>query len=100
MAHPPARSDAHRALRARSRAARRWTDRRDPNDVARLDLFDRSTFALHETAPEEHDERLTERVGVPCGASARLERHRAGRGPRRCSGIEEWVNAYRAGEPI
>src|ERR1039457_3522030 len=45
-----------------------------PDDVTRPDFFDRATPALRATAASGHDQRLTQRMGVPGGASARLKR--------------------------
>src|SRR5918912_1425831 len=46
---------------------------REPHHVAGADLLDRAALALHETAAEEHDQRLPERVRVPRRAGAQLE---------------------------
>ena len=48
--------------------------RRELNHIARTDFFNRAAFALHPAAAENHNERLTKRMRVPCGARARLER--------------------------
>src|SRR3954451_17875344 len=42
--------------------------RLEPDDVARPDLLDRTTLALHETEAGGDDQRLAERVRVPGGA--------------------------------
>src|SRR5690349_24059306 len=47
----------------------------EPDHVARPNLFDRPTPALRPTAAGRHDEHLAQRVGVPSGASAGLERN-------------------------
>lgn len=51
----------------------RWYD----NDVAGLHLLDSFAFTLHPAASVGDIKRLTERVGVPSRASARLEAHYA-----------------------
>src|SRR5208282_4164894 len=48
--------------------------RREPDYVTRPDLLDRATPALGEAAAGSHDQGLAQRVGVPGGSSARLER--------------------------
>src|SRR2546422_11604800 len=48
--------------------------RRAPDDVARSNHFDRTTPALHEPAAGRDDQGLTQRMGVPCGPGAWLER--------------------------
>src|SRR5215218_4037903 len=73
---------------------------REPDDVAGADLLDGASFALREAEPEQHDERLTERVRVPGRARAGLEGHRRARRARGSRCREEWVDADRAGEPV
>jgi len=41
--------------------------------LARSDLLDGPALALSESAPEQHDQRLPQRMGMPCRASTRLE---------------------------
>src|SRR4051812_36982326 len=48
---------------------------RKPNDIARANLLDRSTFALRPPTTRGDDERLSKRMCVPRGPRARLERH-------------------------
>src|SRR6266446_6060950 len=47
----------------------RW----EPDHVARPNCLDRTSPALCEAAARRHDQVLTQRVGVPCGAGAGLE---------------------------
>ena len=54
--------------------------RRKPDHVARTDFFNRSSPALRPAATGGDDEGLTQRVGVPGGASAGLEGDGGGRG--------------------
>ena len=46
----------------------------EPDDVSGPDLVDRSVFALHQPAATSDDQRLAQRMSVPRGAGARLER--------------------------
>src|SRR5262245_4785499 len=48
---------------------------RKPDHVARPDLLDRAALALRPAAAERDDQGLAERMGMPGGASARLERY-------------------------
>ncbi|EPE97987.1 hypothetical protein RGCCGE502_13954 [Rhizobium grahamii CCGE 502] len=72
----------------------------EPDDVAGADVFDRSAFALRATAAGEDDQRLTERMGMPCGASAGLEGYRCTADTRRCRPVERRIDADRSGEII
>src|SRR5207247_5464145 len=47
--------------------------RRDPNHVTGADLLLRPAPSLHPAAAGRHDQRLSERVGVPGGAGTWLE---------------------------
>src|SRR5579859_5346777 len=47
--------------------------RRNPDNVARMDLFAGATPPLRPAAAGRHDERLAERVRVPLCPAARLE---------------------------
>ena len=46
---------------------------REPDHVAGPDLLDRAALALRPAAAGGDDQRLPERMRVPCGARARLE---------------------------
>src|SRR4051812_37703409 len=74
--------------------------RREPDHVAGTDLLDRAALPLDPAAAGRDDEGLPQRVGVPRGPGAGLECNartgRTGRGV----GLEEWVDADRAGEPV
>jgi hypothetical protein len=75
--------------------------RRKPDHVARPDFFNRAALALRPAATRRHDQGLAQRMRVPRGSGAGLKRDagtaaRAGRFP----GLEQGVNAHRAGEPI
>src|SRR5581483_11206905 len=56
--------------------------RREPDDVARPDVFDRAAPALRASRAGGHDQGLTERMRVPRGARAGLEGDRRGCRPR------------------
>src|SRR4051794_6125099 len=47
----------------------------EPDNVARPDCLDRAALALHPSASGSHYQRLTKRMGVPCGAGPGLERY-------------------------
>lgn len=47
--------------------------RRKPDDVAQSDFFNGTTRALHATDTRGDDQRLAQRVRVPCRASTGLE---------------------------
>ena len=44
-----------------------------PDDIPRVDGFDRAAFTLHTPAARRYDERLPQRMRVPCCSCARLE---------------------------
>ena len=48
--------------------------RRNPDHVAGPDLADRSALGLHPADAGDHVQRLAERMGMPVGPRARLER--------------------------
>jgi hypothetical protein len=74
--------------------------RREPNDIARLDLLDWPALALREAAAGRHDQRLSERMRVPGRARAGLERDAGAADTRRIGRLEQRVDADRAGEPL
>jgi hypothetical protein len=49
-------------------------DQQEPDHVPRPKLLDRASPALCQAAASRHDQRLGQRVGVPCCPSAGLER--------------------------
>src|ERR1039457_2379919 len=56
--------------------------RREPDHVTRTNFFDRAAPALHASAASRHDQRLTQRMGVPCGAGAGFKRDNCAGNPR------------------
>src|ERR1051325_5533838 len=73
---------------------------REPNNVARTNFFDGATFALRPADARSDDDGLTERMGVPRGAGARLECDHGGGGTRGGVWLEKRIDAHCAGEPI
>src|SRR5207244_10513066 len=71
--------------------------RRAPDDVARSNHFDRTTPALHEPAAGRDDQGLTQRMGVPRGPGAWLERDAGAARARRIGRFEYRVDAHAAG---
>ena len=74
--------------------------RRKPDHVAGANLLDGTALALHEAQTESDDQRLAERMGVPCRARARLERDVGPGDAGRFGRVEQRVDPNRAGEPI
>jgi len=74
--------------------------RRKPDHVARPDFFDRTTLALRPAEPGGDDQRLTERMRMPGGASTRLERDACATNARRFRRFEQRIDSHCAGEPI
>src|SRR5579859_2656837 len=73
-----------------------FLSRREPDHITRTNLLDRPTPALDPATASRHHQGLTQRMGMPCGASARLERDTGANHAGRIGGREERVNAYHA----
>ena len=73
---------------------------RNPSHIPGPNFFNRSTLSLHPANPRCDNERLTERMGVPCAARPRLKPDTRTAGA--CWGIclKQRINAHRPGEPI
>lgn len=71
-----------------------------PDDIAGMDLFDWTAFALCPSTTGGHNERLTERMCMPGGACARLERHAGAGHERRVRSGKERIDPDGAGEPV
>jgi hypothetical protein len=63
-----------RHRRCRRRTVPVLVVRRTPDDIAGADFLDRPAFALRPADARRDDQRLSERMRVPCGARAGLER--------------------------
>src|SRR6266700_1920929 len=72
--------------------------RLEPDHVTRPNFLDRTTPALDPAAASRHDQGLAQRVAVPCGPSAGLERDTCADRACRLGCLEQGVNAYRAGK--
>ena len=74
--------------------------RRKPDDIAGMDLLNRATLALRPTTTGGDNQGLAERVGMPRGASARLEGYACARCAGGCVWLEQGIDAHRADKPI
>src|SRR5438477_9561697 len=74
--------------------------RRKPNHVAWPDFFHRTAFSLRPPKARRNDQRLTERMGVPGGASTRLERDARATNTCRLGGFEQRINPNVTRKPI
>src|SRR5215218_7963598 len=74
--------------------------RRDPDRVAGADLLDRAVPCLHPPDAGDDVQRLSERMGVPGGARAGLERHPHRLHPRRLGSFDDRVLPHGPGEPF
>src|SRR3954449_677945 len=74
--------------------------RRDPDRVAGADLLDRAVPCLHPPDARDDVQRLPERMGVPGGARAGLERPPPRLDPRRLGSLDDRVLPHRPGEPF
>src|SRR5215472_9949662 len=72
--------------------------RLEPDHVAWMNFLDRSAPALYTPAASRHDQRLAQRVGVPCRPSAGLERDTGAVHACRIGRLEQRVNADRSGK--
>ena len=70
--------------------------RREPDDVARPDFLDRAALPLHPADAGGDDQRLAERMGVPGGTRAGLERDAGAATAGRIGRLEQRVDADRA----
>src|SRR5437867_8310884 len=73
---------------------------REPDHIAGTNFLDRTSFALHPTQAGGDDQRLTQRMGVPCCASPGLERDTGCRCSRGRMCLKQGVYPYCAGKPI
>ena len=73
---------------------------RKQDHIAGTDLLNWTTLALRPAAAGYDDQRLTQRVCMPCSSSAGLERDTGA--SRACRGVclKQGIDPYRAGKPI
>ena len=69
--------------------------RRKPDDIARPDFLDRACPALDAAEAGGDDQCLSERVGMPGGACARLESNAGAAGARGVGRLEQRVDFER-----
>jgi hypothetical protein len=74
--------------------------RRKPDDITRVDFLDRAAPSLHPAAAGRDDQGLTEGMGVPCRARARLEGDAGATSTCWIGRLEQRVNTNSAGEII
>src|SRR5215471_3442383 len=74
--------------------------RRNPNDVALLDLLNRSSPLLNPARACRHDQDLTEHMLMPGSPSSGLERHAPAEHVRRIAHREERLNLYGTSEAL
>src|SRR3954463_12053379 len=74
--------------------------RRKPDNVTRPDLFDRSAPALRASGTGSDDQRLPERMGMPRGARAGLERHGGADNASGSRSLKQRIYPDGAGEPF
>src|SRR2546427_1832425 len=89
----------------RHRAVRRGAmpmllSRRTRDHISGVDFFDGTSPALHEAAASGHNERLTQRMRMPGGAGAGLERDARTLHAPRSACLEQRFDAHLAGEPF
>src|SRR5690606_13072826 len=68
--------------------------------IAGTDVFYRATLTLHPPEAGGDDQRLAERMGMPCGARARLKGDVCALHPVGIGGVEQCVDAHASGEPF
>src|SRR5262245_22409921 len=82
----------------RSRAVPVLLAGREPDHISRLDDFDRTSLPLHPAGAERDDQDLTEGVGMPRSARARLEGDTARVHAERVDCLEMRSDWHRTGE--
>ena len=73
---------------------------REPDHITGPDLLDRAAPALRPAAASRDDERLTERMRMPCRPRARLEGYAGALNECRIGRLKKWIDPYRASEPL
>jgi hypothetical protein len=74
--------------------------RRKPNDITRMEFFNRAAFALRPATAGCHDESLPERMSMPGGSGAGFKSHTRSGGAGGSFGHEQRIDTDRAGEPF
>src|SRR2546430_3448136 len=72
---------------------------RTRDHIPGMNLFDGTSPALHEATTRRHDERLTQRMGVPGRAGSRLERDVRTLRATRSGCLEQRLDTHLSGEP-
>jgi hypothetical protein len=73
---------------------------REPHHITGMNLLDRSAITLSPTTAGRDDERLAERMRVPCSPRARLECYAGALNKRWIRRLKQRTDAYRACEPF
>ena len=74
--------------------------RRNPNNIARMNLFNRSIPSLRAAAAGDHDQCLSQRMRMPRGSSARFKRDTRASHTCRIARLEEGIDPHCAREPV
>src|SRR5579863_3266577 len=74
--------------------------RGEPAAIARPDFLDGAALALNAPHAKCDDQRLTKRMRMPGGSSARFERDAGAGHTSRVGRLEQRVDANHAGEPV
>src|SRR5690348_760977 len=74
--------------------------RREPDDITRANLLDGSAFALRPATACCDDERLPQRMCMPCSPGPRFEGHARALNKRGIGRLEQRINARVSSEPI
>src|SRR4051794_24160257 len=81
--------------RARRRSMPVLLARREPDHVSRTDFFDGAAFTLSPAETGRHDQRLPQRVRVPCSPGTWFEGDARATHPRRIRRLEQRINPDR-----
>ncbi len=73
---------------------------RKPNDIARMNVLDRSIFPLRPACTRGHDQSLPKGMRVPGCACAWLKGDACAGDERRVGRLKQWIDAYGASKPI
>ena len=74
--------------------------RLEPDHVAGPDFLDGPADTLDAAPARDDDQRLAQRMGMPCGAGAGLERDDRGSRASRVIRLEQGIDAHRASKPV